>query len=225
MSKPVKKPATWLNLLIDYGPVLVFFVSYRLLRPTGDAPLGEVMAVTKSTGAFVIATIIALVASKWLLGRIAPMLWLTTALVTGFGLLTVITQDQAWIMHKPTAVYLMFAVMLIGGWLRGKAVLKYLLESAFEGLSEAGWLKLSINWGVFFLVLAGLNEALANYGFMMWLFDDPARGHVFDRWLNAKLFVFLPLSFLFTFVQLPMLLKHGLGADAEPEVIAHPPHE
>ena len=209
-----KKASTWLNLVIDYGPVLVFFVAYRLLRPAGDAPLAEVVAVTKSTGLFVVATVIALIASKWLLGRIAPMLWLTTILVVGFGLLTVISQDAFWIRHKPTAVYLLLGALMLGGWLRGRATLKYLLESAFDGLSDEGWMKLTRNWGVFFVFLAALNEVFANSAWF-----------TFDGWLKAKLFVFLPLSFLFTFAHLPMLLRHGLGADSEAEVMANPPHE
>jgi intracellular septation protein len=94
----------------------------------------------------------------------------------------------------------------------GKALLKWLLEAAFEGLDEAGWLKLSRNWGFFFLFLAALNETLR----LTLTFGD---------WLGAKLWVFLPLSFLFTFAQLPMLLRHGLAADDKVEVVENPPTE
>ena len=52
---------------------------------------------------------------------------------------------------------------LIGGWLRGKALLQILLEAAFEGLSDEGWMKLSRNWGIFFLILAGVNEGLRHW--------------------------------------------------------------
>jgi intracellular septation protein len=86
----------------------------------------------------------------------------------------------------------------------GKALLRILLEAAFEGLSEQGWLKLSRNWGVFFLGLAVLNEAL--------------RAQLtFEGWLWAKFWVFLPLTFLFTFSQIPMLLKHGLSFEDRDE--------
>ena len=213
-AKP-RKPATWLNLLIDYGPVLVFFVSYRLLRPddSGES-IAEVVAVTKSTVAFIVATLISLVVSKWKLGKIAPMLWVTTVLVVGFGALTVWSQDEFWIRHKPTAVYLLFASALFAGLLRGKATLKILLESAFDGLDDDGWMKLSRNWAFFFLFLAGLNEAFAYKGWF-----------TFDQWLQAKLFVFLPLSFVFTFAHIPMLLRHGLGKEAEAEAVIETPHE
>ena len=85
--------------------------------------------------------------------------------------------------------------------MRGKPLLKYLLEAAFEGLNHAGWMKLSRNWGWFFFVLAALNEVLR-------------RQLDFGDWIAAKLWVFMPLTFLFTFVQIPMLLRHGLAEPA-----------
>jgi len=216
-QKPPHKPVpAWANLLIDYGPVLVFFLSYRLWRPAnaGHNPVAEVLAVTKGTMAFIIATIAALPASKWLRGRVAPMLWITTVLVCGFGGLTIWTQNPVFIRHKPTAVYLLFAAVLGWGWWRGRPMLKYLLEAAFEGLSDAGWAKLSRNWAVFFMFLAGLNEVFANPAWFS-----------FDQWLRYKLLVFLPLSFLFTFANLPMLMRHGLGKAAEGEAMGEAPHE
>jgi intracellular septation protein len=210
-----KKKSNWLNLLIDYGPVLVFFIAYRTSRPEGgDNAVGEIVAITQSTGAFIVATLIALAVSKWKLGKISPMLWLSSVLVVGFGALTMWSQDEAWISRKPTVVYLLFAAALLWGWWRGKPTLRYLLESAFEGLDDDGWMKLSRNWGFFFLLLAGLNEILANRDWF-----------TFEQWLSAKLVVFMPLSFVFTFAHIPMLLRHGLSNQEEEEVVTHPPHE
>ena len=215
-----KKPkAGWLNLLVDYGPVLVFFLVYRQLSPSGDAhdSVGEVLAVVKSTGAFMVAAVIALLVSRWKLGHISPMLGLSTLLIVGFGGLTILLRDPFFIQIKPTAIYLLFAVILLVGVWRGKALLKVLLEAAFEGLDERGWLKLSRNWGLFFIFLAVLNEVLRH-------FYNVQNGN-FGTWISLKLWVFMPLSFLFTFAQLPMLLRHGLLQEAEEEVITDPPHE
>jgi intracellular septation protein len=96
-------------------------------------------------------------------------------------------------------------------------MLRYLLEAAFEGLSNEGWLKLSRNWAFFFLFLAGLNEVLR-------YFFNTANGN-FEIWLQAKLWGVTTLSFLFTFSQIPMLLKHGLAVDAETDVEKNPPHD
>ncbi|MDE2436864.1 MAG: septation protein IspZ, partial [Sphingomonadales bacterium] len=64
----------------------------------------------------------------------------------------------------------------------------------------------------FFLFLAALNETLRH----MLQFGD---------WIAAKLWLFLPMTFLFTFAHIPMLLRHGLAQDAEKDVLTDPPHE
>ena len=211
MSTGDKKPKTgWLNVAVDYGPLIVFLATYKLTSPGGDAPLGEMAAVIKGTIAFMIAAVVALIFSKWKFGKISPMLMLSTALIVGFGGLTIWLQDERFIQFKPTAIYLLFGVLLIGGWLRGKALLQVLLEAAFEGVDREGWLKLSRNWGLFFFALAALNEVLR-------------ATLTFEDWLWAKLWVFMPLSFLFTFTQIPMLLRHGLSLDDKEKVVKDEP--
>ncbi|MCJ2176995.1 inner membrane-spanning protein YciB [Novosphingobium album (ex Hu et al. 2023)] len=208
-----KPKSSWINLVVDFGPLLVFFLAYKHYAPTGDGDsLGTVAAVIKGTIAFMVATVVALGVSKWRLGHISPMLWLTTVLIIGFGMLTVVFHNDFWIRIKPTAVYLMFAGVLFFGLWRGKPMLKYLLQSAFEGLNEEGWMKLSRNWAWFFLLLAVLNTVLV-YTVS------------FETWLQAKLWGFTVLSFVFTFSQLPMVLKHGMGEAAKEEVIENPPHD
>jgi intracellular septation protein len=214
MANEAKKAAAgWLNLLIDYGPLAVFFAVYWLFAPADkNDGIGVIFAVVRSTGAFIAAAVVALAASKLVLGKISRLLMLSTILIVGFGGLTVVLRDPFYVQVKPTVLYLFFGLVLLAGWLRGKALLQWLLEAAFEGLSEEGWLKLSRNWGFFFLFFAALNETLR---------------HVlsFGDWLTAKLWVFMPLSFLFTFTQLPMLLRHGLAATAEDDVVENPPSE
>jgi intracellular septation protein len=207
------KKSGWLNLLVDYGPILLFFLVYRHFSPDdNEDTIGEVLAVIKSTGTFMVAAVIALAVSKWKLGRVSPMLWLSTALIVFFGALTILLRDPFYIQIKPTAIYLFFGLALLIGLARGKVLLRMLLEAAFEGLDSEGWRILTRNWGIFFLILAVLNE-----GFRYFL--------SFGGWLQAKLWVFLPLSFVFTFAHMPMLLRHGLGRDDEEEVITHTPHE
>jgi len=194
----------WLNVAVDYGPLLVFLGVYRFNAPSEPNAASEILAIIYGTGAFMVAAVAALLFSKFRLGKISPMLWLSTALIVGFGALTIFFGDPVFVQLKPTIIYSFFGVALLVGFLTGRALLKILLEAAFEGLSEEGWLKLSRNWGVFFLMLAGLNEGLRSY------LD-------FEGWLWAKLWVFLPLTFLFTFTQLPMLLKHGLDVGQNDE--------
>ena len=205
-----KAASSWLNVAVDYGPLLVFLGVYRWMSPKETSAAGEIIAIIYGTGAFMAASVIALLVSKWRLGKVSPMLWFSTALIMGFGSLTIFFGDPTFVQLKPTIIYASFGVILLGGFFTGRALLKILLEAAFEGLSDEGWLKLSRNWGVFFLFLAALNEGL--------------RAQMdFEGWLWAKIWVFLPLTFLFTFSQIPMLLKYGLSFEDKDEVLKDEP--
>lgn len=209
-TETTKPKSGWLNVAVDYGPLLIFLGVYKLNSPAESSPAGELLAILYGTGAFMIAAIIALAASKFLLGKVSPMLWFSTALIVGFGALTILFGDPVFVQLKPTIIYSLFGIALLIGVWRGKALLQILLEAAFEGLSKEGWMKLSRNWGLFFLVLAALNEGLRAY-------------LSFEGWLWAKFWVFLPLTFLFTFSQIPMLLKHGLSLEGVEEKTRNPP--
>ena len=208
-AKPKQKTG-WLHTLVDYGPLLVFLGGYKLYEPPATSTFGEIAAVIYGTIAFMIAAVVALAFSKWKFGKVSPMLILSTSLIVGFGGLTIWLQDERFIQFKPTAIYLLFGIVLVIGWLRNRAWLQVLLEAAFEGVTHEGWLKLSRNWGFFFFALAALNEVLV-------------RTMTFEGWLWAKLWVFLPLTFLFTFTQIPMLLRNGLSFDDADEVLKDEP--
>ena len=90
-----------------------------------------------------------------------------------------------------------FALMLFGGLLRGKALLKYLLQAAYDGLTEEGWRKLSRNWGFFFISMAVANEVMR-------------RSMSFDAWLAVKVWGVTVVSLLFALANIPMLMRHGL---------------
>lgn len=194
-----------LGFALDFGPLLVFFLTYKFAVP-GDNP---VLSAIYGTAAFMVAIIIAVIVSKWKLGKISPMLWLSAVLVIGFGALTIYFNDPRFIQIKPTIIYVGFAVILGVGLLRGKAMLKYLLQAAYEGLSDEGWLKLSRNWAIFFVAMAVLNEAMR-------------LTLSFDLWLTLKVWGITILSFIFAIANVPMLMRHGLdlGQDEEAEEAA-----
>lgn len=198
-----------LNFLLDFGPLLAFFIAYKLADP-GDSLAETTRATIWSTGTFMVAITISLIVSQWKLGRISPMMWMSAILVLGFGAITIISGSFAFIQHKPTFLYLLFAAILLGGWRRGKAPLKYLLEYAFEGLSQEGWLKLSRNWGLFFVFLAILNELMI-FGLSE------------EMWLTLKVWGVTALTFLFGMANVPMLMKHGLSVEDKTDAVEVPP--
>ncbi len=190
-----------LNFALDFGPLLIFFVASRIGHSDADPVKGPIVG----TAAFMVAIVVAMVVSKWRLGRISPMMKMSAVFVVGFGGLTLWFRDFAFIQHKATAVYLLFATIILIGWMRSKPALKYLLEQAYDGLSDEGWLKLSLSWGLFFAGLAVLNEI------MIPLLSN-------DQYIAAKTFGLPAITFVFAMANIPMLLKHGLRLDGEPPV-------
>jgi intracellular septation protein len=198
---PEKPKHGKLNFALDFGPLLVFFIASRFGHSETDAVQGPLIG----TAAFMVAILIAMIVAKLKLGRISPMMKMSAILVVGFGSLTLWFRDFGFIQHKATAVYLLFSAVILIGWLRSKPALKYLLEQAYDGLSEQGWMKLSLSWGLFFFGLAVLNELIIP------LLTS-------DQYIAVKTFALPALTFLFAMANVPMLLKHGLKLGDEPEI-------
>ncbi|MBL0769086.1 septation protein IspZ [Sphingopyxis sp. DHUNG17] len=199
---PPRAQHGWLNFAIDFGPLLVFFVAYKFASE-GDGAFAATTAAIKGTLAFMVAIIVAMAVSKWKLGKISPMLWMSSVLVLGFGALTIWFHDERFIVMKPTIIYGAFALLLLGGWWLKRPMLKYLLQSALEGLTEKGWLLLSRNWGIFFGALG-----IANHVMYELIQTDRMS---FDLWLTIKVWGVTALSFIFTLTQVPVMLKNGLS--------------
>jgi intracellular septation protein len=204
MSTVASKSPAW-TMAIDYGPLLSFFVAYKL---AGSGLHGTLVA----TFVFMVAVTIAIVAGLAVVKRISPMIWLSAILIIGFGGITLYLRDPKYIQMKPTVIYLLFASLLFGGLARGKPALRWLFGPIFPGLSDEGWLKLSRNWGLFFLALAGLNEALRA------TLD-------FDTWLTVKVWGVTALSVIFAVANMPMLLRHGLDPDSKVRAVEETPVE
>ena len=182
-----------LRLAIDIGPLAIFFLVNFLMRGPDIAKL------LAGTTAFMIASAAAMIVSRWKAGHISPMLWMTGTLVLVFGGLTLWYHDKTFIQFKPTFIYASFAAILAFGLATGRPLLQMLLEAAYPGLTEKGWRQLTINWTIFFVFMAVLNE-IVRHRFS------------YDFWLSFKLWGAIPLTLLFTFANIPMLLKNGLNA-------------
>jgi intracellular septation protein len=204
MSAKPKIGSAWI-LLLDYGPLLIFFVTYKI---AGSGLQGTLAA----TLAFMVAAVASIVAGLTLVGRVSPMVWLSTGLIVGFGAITLYLRDPRFIQMKPTIIYLLFAGTLLAGLIRRKPMLRWLFGPVFPGLSDEGWLKLSRNWALFFLALAVANEVM--------------RATLsFDTWLTLKVWGVSVLSFLFAIANMPMLLRHGLNPDDKAKVAEQAPVE
>lgn len=171
------------KMLIELGPLIVFFV----VNARSELFWG--------TGAFMAATVVSLIASKMIFGKVPVMPLISGLFVLLFGGLTLWLQDELFIKMKPTVVNAIFSAILLGGLMFGHALLKYPFGEAFE-LTERGWRLLTLRWGLFFIFLAVLNEAV-------WRFFST------DFWVAFKVWGVMPITFLFAMTQLSVITRHS----------------
>ena len=193
----------FLKLTLELGPLGVFFFTnaygnrLEQMFPALEALGGRLFL---ATAFFIVATLAALIASFALTRRLPIMPLVTGVVVLVFGGLTLLLQDETFIKMKPTIVNLLFGSTLLIGLAFGRPLLGYVFDSVFR-LDDEGWRKLTFRWGIFFFVLAVLNE-------IVWRsFSD-------DVWVNFKVFGIMPLTVVFTLTQLPLIQRHALP---EPE--------
>jgi intracellular septation protein len=196
----------FLKIGLELGPLVVFFLgnAYGDSLAAAFPPLAELGGrLFVGTALFIVATVIALALSLALLRRIPIMPFVSGVIVLIFGALTLYYQNEEFIKLKPTIIYALFGVTLLGGLAFGLSLLGYVFEDAFQ-LDDEGWRKLTFRWGIFFLTMAILNEVI-------W------RNFTTDTWVSSKLFVFLPLPVLFTLTQLPLIQRHSLPEPGKSE--------
>ena len=175
---------SFIKFITDFGPLLIFFVVYYKSDKnliTAIPPL-------------IVATLVA-VFIVYIIEKKVPYLPLVgAALISVFGGLTIFFKNPIFLYLKPTIINIIFAIVL----LTGKLVFKRnLIEVFFKGsikLENAGWDKLMYRWIGFFVFLAVLNE-------VVW------RTQSEEFWVNFKVWGILPLTFLFTAFQIPLIKK------------------
>jgi intracellular septation protein len=201
-TKPAIHPL--LKLALDIGPlVLFFFANSRtalflpIVAPLlpADIAAGERVGIFVATAVFMCAIVIALLVSYALTRQLPIMPVVSAVIVVVFGSLTLLFHDETFIKLKPTIIYALFGVVLIGGYLLDKPLLAIVFDSVFH-LKEEGWRKLTLRWAIFFLALAVLNE-------VVW------RTQSTDTWVSFKVFGVVPLTFIFAALQYPLLTKYA----------------
>ena len=188
------EPTGMARLIIDVGPLLVFFLANFL------APVPGPLKVFVATGAFMAAMVAALCFAAIRYRYVSPLLLFSAVMVLVLGGLTIWLHNETFIKVKPTIYYALVAGLLTFGLATGRPLLKLVLGSAYPGLDEEGWRKLTRNWAMFFAVMAVVNEAV-------W------RNSTTDFWIAFKLWGVVPGTLLFAVANVPMLMRHGLSAD------------
>ena len=183
-----------LKLALEFGPLAIFFFA----NSYGDRLFGvaEDRRIFVATGIFIAASLIALALSRALMGYLPRMAIVNAIVVTVFGGLTLALDDAFFIKVKPTIVNALFGSVLLGGLFFGRSLLSLVLETVLQ-LDAEGWRKLTFRWGLFFFVLAAINE-------VVW------RTQTQDFWVAFKVWGVMPLTMAFALAQTPLILKHEI---------------
>jgi intracellular septation protein len=173
----------WLKYTVDYGPILAFFVAYKV---------SGLMAATLT---LMITTAVATLLLYIMQRRLALMPIVTLLVVGTFGGLTLWLHDDTFIKMKPTVIQGLFAAILFGGLIMKKPLIRYVMGSTLQ-MDDDGWRLLSLRFACFFAAMAVLNE-------IVW------RTQPEGIWIDFKVFGIIGLTFLFILTQIPLILRHS----------------
>jgi len=207
-----------MKLLLDFLPILLFFGAFKYAEGHKDwaasfatEHLGFMVAggvvgpgeapVLLATVVVVLATLAQVVYLKARAKKVDMMLWISLALVTVLGGLTVWLHSETFIKWKPTGLYWAMGLsFLISQFLLGRNLLKLMLGEQLQ-LPEPVWARLSLAWVAFFAAMGVINLWVA-YSFST------------DTWVNFKLFGGIGLMLLLTLAQGLYISKHLPEEDA-----------
>lgn len=188
-----------MKLLFDIFPLLLFFGAFRFY------------------GIYV-ATAVAIVASFaqvgyywWRNRRFETMHLITLAVIGVFGGLTLLLHNDTFIMWKPTILYWVFAILILGSHFVGeKTAMEKLLAGQIQ-LNARLWRHFNLSWGVFFILVGALNLYVAFF----YALDQPQSERQ-ALWVNFKVFGLFGLTLLFAILQALLLARYMKPDDKEP---------
>ncbi|MDX1924717.1 MAG: septation protein A [Rickettsiaceae bacterium] len=171
-----------LKLIIEFGPIVVFFATYKFSD------------IFQATLLMLLVTVVGLIISYIIDKKISMPLLISGAVLLGTGSITLLSGDSSFIKMKPTIVFSIFSLILYAGYLRGYGLVRHVFGSAIQ-MEEKAWLTLSFRFASYLLFAAILNE-------IIW------RNYSESFWVNFKVFGFAPMTMLFVASQIPFLIKH-----------------
>ncbi len=177
--------------IVDYGGLAVFTACLFAAHFVGKQAWND--ALLTATWGLVAGSIAALLVGLVAERRIAPLPLFTTLVALAFGILALVFKATWIIKLKPTVIYLVLAGVMFVGAFRDKNPLRSLLSHALP-MSQKGWHTLTIRYGMFFLIMAGLN-------IVVWLTLPPPIWALF-HFPGLQI-----LSLLFAVTQVPMMMK------------------
>ena len=180
-----------MKLLFDFFPLLLFFIAYKAYD-------------------IYVATAVAIAASFaqvgwywWRHRRFETTHLVGLGVIAVLGGLTLLLRDDTFIKWKPTIVYWVLALLVLGSHFVGKKTLIERLLGSQISLPDKVWMRQNLSWGLFFVVLGALNLYVAFYYALE--LDAAARQEI---WVNFKVFGLMALTLVFIVIQAMGMARH-----------------
>jgi intracellular septation protein len=188
-----------MKLLIDFLPIVIFFLVYKfapesieaispLLNADQIKQLTDMPAIILATAVLIPASMLQILYTKISTGKVETMHLVTLALVVTMGGATVIFQDKTFIQWKPSVVNWLFAAAFFGSRFIGEKTILQRMMGQNLTLPVPAWHNLNYAWVAFF-TFSGIANLYVAYNFSE------------DTWVNFKLFGLLGLTILFIIAQ------------------------
>ena len=126
-----------MKFLFEFLPVILFFAAYKFKN------------IFFATGVAIAVSILQILYYLLRKKKIELTMWISLVILVVFGGSTILLHNALFIKWKPSILYWIFAVMLLGIQIIWKKnVIKKMLGSQIE-LPEKVWSKLNFSWGIF----------------------------------------------------------------------------
>ncbi len=175
-----------MKFLLENGSIIIFFITYKFCDHN----------IMIATMAMIVAAIVLSIIAYFLKHKLSVISYLSTILLAVMGSISIISGDARFIKMKPTIINSLFSLTLIIGCYRGKGLAKYIFNGAIE-MTEEKWIIFSRRFGIYFAILAIINE-------IIW------RNYSEEFWVNFKLFGMVPISLFFMLTQVPFLMRNKI---------------
>lgn len=160
-----------MQLLIDFFPIIVFFVVFKLY------------GMYAATAAIIVAMAVQISVQWFRERKVNKMLLASGALVAVFGGATLVLKNPLFIQWKPTILNWLFAAAFLGSQFIGKQTLIERVMGHAVQLTQTMWRKLNLMWVANFAFLGAANI------YVVYNFDE-------ETWVNFKLFGMLGLTLI-----------------------------
>jgi intracellular septation protein len=210
-----------MKFLLDFFPIVLFFIVYKT------------MGLYAAIYAMIAATAVQMLVSRYQTGKFENTHLVTFGLLVVLGGVTLALRDPAFLMWKVSALYVVFAaVLIISIWVGKKPLLERMLGKELD-LPKIVWRQMSWIWGLGFVGIALVNAyyvqlALSARDALFGSTDlDPKielteldcvamtmpdlcniAQQTEESWVNFKLFGTMGLTFILIIVTVIMISKY-----------------